>query len=814
MSTLNLNRVIHPRSVAVIGAGETRGSVGASIMSNLAAGGFKGDIYPVNPKYDMVMGIDTCPDVSALPEYIDMAVIATPIASVPDIIKACSRKNMGGAIVISAWRNASVDAGKKIAAQINNISQQTGLRVLGPDSVGIANTALGLNASFMHRMPLPGKIAFLSQSGAVCTSVLDMAVRENVGFSHFVSLGSMQDVCFADMIDYFGSLHEVESIVMYIEHLAGIRNFMSAARAVSRVKPIIALKAGRSRPHASDFEDAVYSAAFKRAGILRVNDFEALFDCAEFLAKQNRPKGARLAIVSNAGGIGVMAQDALDRYGLEPAQLSLKTMTALHNVLKEGWSKTNPIDILDPSSHTPYLKAVEICMNAPEIDGLLLLSSPVGTGDAEPLAGKLAPLLKTSPCPVFTSWMGGIDIDRSRAIFNRAGIVTYETPERAVRAFVNLYQYGKNIRILQEIPCRTDKQLDIDQTRAGEIIKQGLGIPGGRLPDHLSKQVVESYGIPVGSDKDTWKADYELAVNAVRHKDFGPVIRFGLGGIMTDVFKDFSMALPPLNRLLARTAIKETMISNVFQGHLNISKLDTAQLEEILIRLSRLVTDFPEIKAIDINPVLVKDGNMAAANGHVVVEKTNLKSPAHLVISPYPYWQEKKIRLRDTETIFARPVRPSDAGQMIDLFSCLSPETVYLRFFSPIKKLSKSMLIRFSQIDYDREIALVAFSGSKEKRKIVGVVRIIFAPDAKKGEFAIVLADAWQGKGLGLKLLRHALACAKKDGLEQVWGSVITTNAGMLKLGEKLGFTVERDPGSSEYRLSIDLGRQDLEIDG
>ncbi|MBU1342239.1 MAG: GNAT family N-acetyltransferase [Proteobacteria bacterium] len=805
MSTLNLHRVINPQSVAVVGASSAKGSVGAAIMTNMVSGGFKGDIFPVNPKYDAVMGLTTCPDVNDLPKAVDMAVIATPIATVPDMLMACSKNGMGGAVIISAGDDVSTAPGKKIGAQILEISKKTGLRIIGPDSVGMVNTALGMNASFMHRMPLPGKIAFLSQSGAVCTSVLDMAMGENVGFSHFVSLGSMPDVCFADMIDFLGSLYEVDSIVMYVERLVDIRNFMSAARAVSRVKPIIALKSDRFGPEALICEDDVYDAAFKRAGILRVKDFEALFDCVEFLAKQKRPRGSRLAIVSNAGGIGVMAKDALAFHNIKPAQLSGDTMDALETVLNGNWSRTNPIDFLRTLSNHHYIETVKICMNAPEIDGLLLLSSPVGIYDCAALAGELVPLLKTSPCPVFTSWMGGFDIDHSRIIFNQAGIATYETPERAVQAFVNLYQYGKNIELLQQIPYQTDKRLEINRARAREIIEQGISTGEKKLADHLAKELVAAYGIPVGSHKTGQTADYELTISAVRLKEFGPVIRFGMGGIMTEVFKDVSIALPPLNRPLARTAIEETQISKIFSGYKNIQPLDIAQLEEILIRMSRLVTDFPEIKTVDINPVRVKNGQMIAAHGRVTIEKMKINGSGHLVISPYPFWQETRFKLKGNETIFARPVRPSDAEKMIDLFYDLSPETVYLRFFSPIKRISRSMLIKLTQIDYDREIALIAFCGSKKDRKIVGVSRIVFESNGRKGEFAVVLADSWQKKGLGKKLLYHALACAGKYGLEKVWGPVMTGNVPMLKLGEKLGFKVERDMDSSEYKLTIDL---------
>ncbi len=793
----------------MIGASPKKGSVGAAVMENLMTGGFKGNIFPVNPKYKTVMGLKAFKNVKQLPLHIDLSVIATPMSTIPHILDSCAEKGMGGAVIISAGDDLSVDRGVKIAQKIKDVSLKTGLRIIGPDSVGIVNTNLCLNASFMHRMPLKGKIAFLSQSGAVCTAVLDMALRENIGFSHFVSLGSMPDVCFADMVDFLGSLNEVESIVMYVEHLSGIRNFMSAARAVSRVKPMIVLKSGRSASDEPVCEDDLYDAAFKRAGILRVNDFESLFDCVEFLAKQERPKGSRLAIVSNAAGIGVMATDALAGYKLLPATLSQKTTTALETVLKENWSRTNPIDLLREASRNHYVDAAKICMNAPEIDGVLLLNSPVGTYDSLPIARELAEILKASSCPVFTAWMGGLDRDDSTVVFNRAGIATYETPERAVRAFVNLYQFGRNMELLQEIPYRTDKRLEINRLKAREIIDLAILSGGGKLPDHLAKDLVSSYGIPVVSRKTQTPADYELTISAVRNKDFGPVIRFGMGGIMTDVIKDVNIALPPLNRLLAKRVIEETQISRVFEGYRNIEKLDTERLEEILIRMSRLVTDFPEITEVDINPVQVIKGKMTAAHGHVIVQRTDEKAASHLIISPYPFWQEKTFQLKDGTDIFVRPVRPSDAQQMIDLFDYLSPETIYLRFFSPIKRISRSMLIKLTQIDYDREIALIAFAGSEQERKILGVARIIFLPDGRQAEFAIVLSDAWQGKGIGKKLLHHALVCAASYGIEEVWGPVISTNAGMLKMGEQLGFRIERDLESAEYKLIIKLSQLD-----
>jgi len=805
MTTLNLHHIMNPRSIAVIGASEKKGSVGASIIANLVSGGFKGDIFPVNPKYNQVMGLKSFASVDDLDCHVDMAVIAVPMKDVPEIVSICSQKKMWGVLVISAGPGRLSGKEKQIWSSIGQIVRNTGIRIIGPDSVGLITTRTGFNASFMHQIPLPGKIAFLSQSGAVCTAVLDLAMRENVGFSHFVNLGSRLDVDFADMIDYLGSLNEVESIVMYVESLGDIRKFMSAARAVSRVKPIIVLKSGRAGSGAEPCEDELYDAVFQRAGILRVNGFEALFDCAEFLAKQKRPIGSRLAIVSNAGGIGVMAVDALAGHGIKPADLTPSTIDALDGLLKDQWQRTNPIEVLQESSPEKYIQVVKTCIKASEIDGLLLVSSPVGTYDSTALATPLVELLKTTPFPVVTAWMGGVNSDKSRTIFNRNGIITYETPERAVQAFVNLYQYGRNIEMLQEIPYRTDKRLDIDRPAAAAAMKKGLASRDSYSGIRLAKDLLAAYGIRVDQNKARVTPDYELRISTVNNPLFGPVLRFGTGGSLTEVIRDTAMALPPLNRILAGRAMEATRISKVFHGYKNIQAIDVSLLEEMLILIGRLVIDFPEIKTLEVDPIEVHKGRVVVTGAMAVVEQTQIRSPGHLVISPYPWWQEFEFITRDREKIFMRPVRPGDGEQMIDLFSDLSPETVYLRFFSPIKRISKSLLIKLTQIDYDREIALIAFSGRSGKRKIVGVARIVFHPAGGKGEFSLVLADDWQGKGIGYVLLKRALVSAKKYGLKEIYGPVISTNAGMLALGQKLGFGVKLDPESSEYKLEIDL---------
>ena len=510
MSTVNLHRLFNPKTVAVIGASEKEGTVGFLIMKNLLETGFKGNIIPVNPGYKQIMGLKAFARIEDADSAIDMAVIATPIRTVPEILESCGNAGLAGVVIISSGGKEIGLKGKKMEEEILQTAQKHHLRIIGPNCLGFVNTAASLNASFAHLAPLPGKIAFLSQSGAVCTSVLDISHRNNVGFSHFVSLGSMLDVDFADMIDYFGSLSSVSSIVMYMENITHIRNFMSAARAVSRVKPIIVLKSGRSRAGAMAAashtgamagEDALYDAAFQRAGILRVNEFEELFDCTEFLSKQRRPNGPGLTIITNAGGPGVMSADALASHGIEPAQISTETLGQLDRMLPENWSRGNPIDILGDSGREIYLKAARICANAPETDALLLICSPVGTMDILGLAKAIADEAKTFPCPVFTAWIGGINVESSRKVFNEAGIVTYDSAERAVRAFKNLYQYGKNIDMLHEIPIRTDTKLVINRPKARHIIGEAIAAGEKSLTETEAKELLKSYGIPANITK-------------------------------------------------------------------------------------------------------------------------------------------------------------------------------------------------------------------------------------------------------------------------------------------------------------------------
>ncbi len=522
MSTHLLNRLFNPKGVAVIGASDKKGSVGHAIMKNLMAGKGKYNVFSVNPLHKQLFDLPCAARVQDIEDMLDLAVIATPIRTVPGLIEDCGQKGISGVVVISSGGRETGIQGQAVEEQILSAARKSDIRIIGPNCLGIINTAISLNASFAHIAPLPGNIAFLSQSGAVCTSVLDLAIRKNIGFSHFANLGSMLDVDFADMIDYLGSQKSVGSIVMYMEGIANIRNFMSAARAVSRVKPVIVLKSGKSRAGARAAashtgamaeEDVLYDTAFQRAGILRVAEFEEMFDCVEFLAKQSRPKGRGLTIITNAGGPGVMAADALASFGLEPAQMSRSTRDRLDAILPDNWSRGNPVDILGDTPAATYVETVKICDEDPETDALLLICSPAGTMDTRALAELLVPCLREISRPVFTAWIGGENVAGARQVFNQAGIVTFDSAERAVRAFKNLYEYGINIERLTQIPIRTDTKLIIHRETAGNIIKTALTENHTCLLENTAKALLGAYGIPVNNTQiaDTEKTAVKLS---------------------------------------------------------------------------------------------------------------------------------------------------------------------------------------------------------------------------------------------------------------------------------------------------------------
>jgi acetyltransferase len=886
MGQYNLHRVFEPKSIVVVGASEKKGSIGEAIMRNLIEGGFKGELIPINPKYETVYGIKTLREVSKLDKGVDLAVIATPIATVPDIIGQCVERRVGGAIVISAGGKEVGEKGREIEEIIRKISYEGGLRIVGPNCLGIIRPAGNLNASFASEMPVKGNLAFVSQSGAICTAILDLAFKEKIGFSHFVSIGSMLDVDFGDMIDYLGNDPSAQSILLYIESLTNFRKFMSAARAVSRVKPIIVLKSGRSPAGAKAAashtgamagEDAVYDAAFKRAGIVRVETIQQLFDCAELTAKQPAPKGPRLSIITNGGGPGVMAADTLARFGHSPAPLDPDTMRRLDEILPPFWSRGNPIDILGDASAERFRKTLEICFESKESDGVLVILAPQALTEPTEVAEALASAMKNRRYPVFTCWMGGKSIARALQVLNDAGIPTYETPERAVRAFLYMVEYARNMEMLLEVPPKLTKDMKFDTRKAASIMDAG---PEGEfMAESDSKEIIAAYGLPIirtqtaatereaaelgramgyplvmklhspdithkteaggvlldlRSEEDLRAGfkriiesarrympqarikgvtlqpyfsspDYEILLGAKRDPNFGPVILFGMGGIFTEVLKDRALGLPPMNRLLASRLIQETKAYQLLKGYRNRPPADMEALEEMIVRLSQLLIDFPDIAELDMNPVLIKDGRAVIVDARIMTKHAQARSPMHLVISPYPEEYEDHLTTEEGFRLFVRPVKPEDYPLFVEFLNSVSENSLYQRFLGRIKELTPAMLARFTQIDYDREIALVALEDAKGIERMLGVARITGDPDGKTGDAAVLVGDPWHGLGIGSTLLKRCLDIAKERGFRTVRGAALKENRSMLALAEKLGMAVTQDYASGEYRMSVDF---------
>lgn len=899
-----MEQFFNPKSIAVIGASDKPDSIGHTLVQNLIDGGYDGEILPVNPHLEEVHGLKAYRAITDAPPFTDLAIVAVPIAMTPEVVRQCVRAGTRGVIIIAAGGRELGEEGRLIEEQISGAFEGSGLRIIGPNCLGVIRPARKLNASFIPGMPAHGIIGFISQSGAIGTASLDRAAMGNVGFSHFISIGSMLDVDFGDMIDYLGNDGNVKAILIYMENLTNTRKFMSAARAVSRIKPIIVLKAGKSEAGARAAtthigamvgEDAVYDAAFKRAGIVRVPTLARLFDCSELMAKQPRPAGSRLAIITNGGGPGIMAADTLAEYNLEPAPIPDDIMAQLDEILPPHWSRNNPIDILGNATLERFTRAMEICLASREFDGVLIIMVSEPHIRPEEVAEALAGLVKRKRFPVFASWMGGSRMAAANDILNRANIPTYETPERAVRAFLYMVEYTRNQELLSQAPAKLSADLFFDrdfvfrtiydcfygsQEDQEEVDYYQEGPMERMLDEITSKRVLAAYGIPVAetvlattvdeavalaadmemplvmklvspdishkSDaggvqldlrneddlRQAWERimagvraynpearitgvslqpyianpDFELLMGSKTDDNFGPVLLFGSGGVYAEVLNDQALGLPPLNRLLARRMMEETRIQPLLKGYRNHPPADLEKLEELLIRLSQLVIDFPEIVEMDINPVVVKNGEPCAVDARIrLVRDESGTTRQHLVISPYPQHLERHDLTDLDMPLFIRPIKPEDAALFTELFNTLTPTSIYYRFFSVVKSLTPEILARFTQIDYDREISFVALDDRAGEEQMLGIANIIGEPDGKRGEFSVLIGDPWQGVGIGAKLLLQCLRIAQERGMEIVWGTVLSENIYMLGLGKKLGFTVTPGGDGSEFKLTIDL---------
>ncbi|HET7748746.1 MAG TPA: bifunctional acetate--CoA ligase family protein/GNAT family N-acetyltransferase [Terriglobales bacterium] len=891
-----LDAIFKPQSVAVVGATERQGSVGRTILWNLLSTPFGGTVYPINPNRGSVLGIRAYKSLAAVPEPVELAVIVTPADTVPAVIAECVEAGVKGAIVISAGFKEHGEHGKDLEQQIRERIEGTPLRIIGPNCLGVMNPLSGLNATFAQSMARPGNVAFISQSGALCTAVLDWSQKEMVGYSAFVSIGSMLDVDWGDLIDYLGNDPRTHSIVMYMESVGNARSFLSAAREVSLTKPIIVIKAGRteaaavaaaSHTGALTGSDEVLDAAFRRCGVLRVTSISDVFYLADVLSKQPRPHGPRLAILTNAGGPGVLATDALMGLGGELAPLSPETMKAFDELLPPHWSHNNPVDILGDAGPQRYAKALEIAAHDPNIDGLLTILTPQAMTDPTQTAEQLKPYAKSTSKPVLASWMGGAEVAAGQDILNRAGIPTFPFPDTAARVFFYMWRYSYNLRGLYETPSLPADGEVADGKRAGAIVERARQSGRTLLTELESKQVLSAYGIPcvptvlaiseneavaraeeigypvvlkLHSETITHKTDvggvqlnlldaeavrkafraietgvrekkgaghflgvsvqpmvkhagYELILGSSIDPQFGPVLLFGSGGQLVEVFKDRALALPPLNTTLARRMMEQTKIFRALQGVRGREAVDLGALEELLVRFSELVVEQPWIKEIDINPLLASSERQLALDARVVlhdaeVSEEDLPRPA---IRPYPLRYVAPWRLKNGEEVVIRPVRPEDEPALVRFHAQLSERSVYLRYFQPMKlstRTAHERLTRICFLDYDREMALVAEprnprSGQPE---VIAVARLSKLHGVNEAEAAIVVSDDYHHQGLGTELYRRLAQIARDEKIARIVSTMLGENREMRAICQKLGFRIHADMEEQTVKAELAVG--------
>ncbi len=898
MSIRNLDSLFKPRSIALIGASKSPSSVGAVLARNLFRGGFEGPIMPVHPKHQHIHSVTAYPDVASLPMAPELAVIATPPDTVPGLIAALGERGTKAAVVITAGFGEGARAeGHALRQAMLDAARPNMLRVVGPNCLGIMVPGSNLNAGFAAAAPMPGHLAFVTQSGAIVASVLDWAAGRGIGFSHLVSLGGMADVDFGDMLDYLANDRGTRAILLYIEAVTHARKFMSAARAAARMKPVIVVKAGRhaegARAAASHTGalaglDVVYETAIRRAGMLRVYSLEELFDAVETLSREAMPSGDRLAIVTNGGGMGVLATDALIDVGGNLAPLSVETIAALDAVLPPTWSRANPLDIIGDASGQRYAQTLGILFDDPDIDAVLVLNCPTavasGVDAAKAVIGSLSPRQRT---PVLTSWVGGSTARDARRLFSDAGLATYDTPTQAVRAFMHMVTYRRNQKILTETPAAIPQAFTPDKQAARRIVTQALEEGRDLLNEFEAKELLSAYKIAVVATrvaKDareaatfaaeiggsvalkivspdiTHKTDvggvalelvgpravhdaalamaeriaarqpaariegfavqpmirrpgaFELILGVVEDPQFGPMLVIGQGGTAVEIVDDTAFALPPLNMRLAKEAISRTRVSRLLAGYRGFPAADLDAIALTMIKLSQLVIDFAELKELDINPLLADEFGVVALDARVRVAATAEAPENRLAIRPYPNDLEEEIQLVDGRGLVLRPVIPEDEPALQAGFAHLTPEEVRLRFFVPMKTLSHVQAARFTQIDYDREMALVLTeAGIPGTKEIFGVVRIFADPDNEKAEFAIIVRGDMTGQGHGRPMMQRIIDYSRRRGIGEIFGEVLRENKAMLGLCRDLGFDSASHPDEPDLRR-VSLKLQDREL--
>ncbi|MCD6452992.1 MAG: bifunctional acetate--CoA ligase family protein/GNAT family N-acetyltransferase [Dehalococcoidales bacterium] len=891
-----LKAFFDPKSVALVGATDKRNAVGRIILDNLLLAREKRQVYPINPNREEIFELKCYPDISSLPEVPQLVVIAIPAQFVPDVVEKCGQAGVKSIVIISSGFKEIGAEGKALEAKITDIASEYGIRIVGPNCLGVMKPSTELNASFANKLCKPGHIALLSQSGALATAILDWAASRDIGFSAVASLGSMLDVDFGDLIDYLGGDPETQSIIVYLESLGDslthTKRFMSAARGFARTKPVMVIKPGKSQESreaaqshtgAMVGDDLYYDAVFARAGVVRVEEIGDIFNCASALNAARLPHAPNLAIITNAGGPAALATDALIDKGGKLAQLGEKTLAALNEFLPHYWSKSNPIDILGDADPRRYVKTIEAVLKDPGVSGVIIIYTPQGAAKPTQIARTIIKYIGKNDKPILVAMMGGEEVAEAKQIFCGNGIPIFEFPEDAVKTYLYMYKYARNLEMLYETPEDLPLERGAPKNYLKILARKAVMAGQSLLSEEDSKKFLTTYGISatipytasnaeeavrvasrvgypvamkisspdithksdvggvmlnISSDSEVKKAFDEIIGNAKKHqpkarvdgvslqrmvtkydceliigskKDLtlGPVIMFGLGGTEAEFFKDVAIGLPPLNQILARRVIEQTKIYKLLsEGFRAVPPVNMLLVDEVLVAVSNLIVDFPEIKELDINPLVISGDVAVALDARIILDeevvRRGVEEHAHLIISPYPTKYIQPWRVRDGRQVLLRPIRPEDEPLERELIANLSPETSRFRFFHVLKETTHEMLNRFCNIDYDREMAIIAEYTSNGKRRNVGVGRLLIEFGREIGEFAVVVADDFQGNGLGQKLVDMLIDVAQGKGLKSIYGVVLNDNKKMIGLGTKLGFIVERySPEESKLVLEL-----------
>jgi acetyltransferase len=894
MGPLVLDRMFAPRGIAVFGASDRMDSVGGRVLQNLVASGFAGQLYPINPKRETVAGKKCYPRIADIHGVIDLAIIATPAASVPEIIHECGEHGVRAAVVHSAGFTEGVE--KSVGVELERAmlaeARRYHMRLIGPNCLGIIRPSSRLNATFSRNDARPGPLALVSQSGALCTAILDWAESHNVGFSAVVSLGETADIDFGDMLDYLALDPQTQSILLYIEGIRHVRSFMSGLRVAARLKPVVVVKAGRhaegsraamSHTGALVGADDAFDAALARAGAVRAMTIEQLFAAAQLLATEHRVRGHRLAIVTNAGGPGVLATDRAVDLGVELATLSEPTVEKLNGVLPAHWSHGNPVDILGDAPPARYQATVEACFADPNVDGVLTMLTPQAMTEPYEAAQAVLAARGKSEKLLLACWMGENQVAKARSLFAENRVPEFPSPENSVEAFAYLARYQRNQQLLLQAPASLGPHAEPDVDGARLIIEGALEEHRSLLNSMECRALLTAFHIPVmpaaethspnealvaaealgfpvalkiSSPDITHKSDVngvrlnignaqavrtvyhelienvqrqrpkakitgvsvermyrhpngrELHVGVIRDNVFGPVISFGLGGTAIEVLRDRAVALPPINTFIAQTLIRSTRAARMLDQFRHMPAVNMQALEQVLWRVSEMVCELPQIRELDINPLVADNDGVRALDVRVVIDlqPPHIDRYAHMAIHPYPSHLLSRWQLADGTDIIVRPIRPEDAEIEQEFVHNLSPRSKYFRFMQTLRELTPEMLVRFTQIDYDRELALIAIVRQGGKDVEVAVTRYGMNPDGESCEFAIVVADAWQSKGIGARMLGMLMEAAKTRGFKIMEGEVLSENSSMLGLVKKMGFSARQMPASPEvYAVTKEL---------